>query len=747
MPRVIVIDPGHGGSNEGLNYRGFIEKDMNLIVANAMKDTLSQYDDVEVYITNPEKKDMSLKERAQYADSVGADVIICLHFNMSEEHQSYGSEVWIPSTGLGYAKMRSLGDIFVDQFAQKGLTVRGVKTRLNDEGLDYYGIIRESQALGVPCVLVEHAYADHDRDLSYINSEENLKSFGVLDAQAVAKFYGLKSTSLGTDYSGFVKNGYFAPEEAVGSDKTEPMDAVLIWEGIEGEYTIEDSQQFIIGANEEESSLVYYDYSIDGGQTWSELLPFERRMTQMEIVIPGIVPGSEVFARIYNGHNLYAETNTIKFTPFSEEELREVASHNENSEITGEMLGRTEQAGEKKESGDLQQIASEPDRNLQNTKITPYLFCGFGLFLASMLFLTAYLTYRMGDRRKTAKRERLLFITGVCVLLMSATSLGVVYVSHHSRVTQTTLESESAEENKNEESVSDLPYAEQSEITEQERLALLLQKPYELKLDGDNGSKEKLPTKLSSLLPEEETAVIYDIAEGFLRVPLLEDVAENPYQLNAFTGSGLDMRYSGGDKNAMMGIDVSKFQGDIDFGAVKEAGIEFVIIRQGLRGYGSGELVTDERFYSNLQKAQEAGLRTGVYFFSSAINEEEAVEEAHYVLSAIDGYEIDMPIVFDTEPILHDTARTDNLTPDQLTKITRAFCNEIQNNGYHPMIYANAKRFTTVLHLDKLTEFDLWLADYRQAPDFPYAFKMWQFTEHGSVPGIETEVDINLYFE
>jgi GH25 family lysozyme M1 (1,4-beta-N-acetylmuramidase) len=103
-------------------------------------------------------------------------------------------------------------------------------------------------------------------------------------------------------------------------------------------------------------------------------------------------------------------------------------------------------------------------------------------------------------------------------------------------------------------------------------------------------------------------------------------------------------------------------------------------------------------------------------------------------------------VFFDTAPILYDVARADDLTPDQLTAITCAFCDRIRANGYEPMIYANSKRFTTVLHLEKLEAYDKWLADYRNKPDYPYAFKMWQFTEKGSVPGIDGNVDIDLYF-
>lgn len=712
---VIVLDPGHGGENEGLHYNGFLEKDMNLVVAQSMRDALLQFDDVEVYITNPEKKDMSLKERAQFAENVGADVIISLHFNMSEEHAMYGSEAWIPSLGLGNSKMHALGDIFMDQFAELGLTVRGVKTRLNDDGLDYYGIIRESAALGIPCVLVEHAYADHSRDYGFIDTVDDWKALGNLDAQAAAKFFGLKSSSLGTDYTSFVKNGYFAPEEAVGSDTTEPENAVLVW--LEGE-------NFLIGATEKESGLVYYDYSCDGGETWSSLFPFARDMTQMEIQIPQVRPGSRVVARIYNGHYLYRQTNFIEFEPMPEAE----------DETGSAQTGDTEQGTPAEEM----QIESAQAQIPRAGRIGA-IFSGFGLFLSVMLFLAAYATYRMGGRAQTQKRERMLFISGFCVMAVAATGM---FLSVRTRTVQTVQQdwqdsggilAESREGG-----------AEQAERAEDQTKEELLDM---LTLCGENGPAQDLPEQIYTGMAAQESTVVYDIAEGFLRVPLLDTVPGNPYELSGFSGTDLQMRYNGGSHHALLGIDVSKFQGSIDWETVAQAGVQFAVIRLGLRGYGSGELNMDDRFYANLEGAKQQGLRTGVYFFSAAVDEQEAIEEADYVLQAIEGYEIDMPIVFDTEPIFYDKARTDDLTPGQLTAITRAFCNRIKEAGYTPMIYANAKRYTTVLHLDQLSEYELWLADYRQAPDFPYRFKMWQFTETGSVPGIGGAVDIDLYFE
>lgn len=724
---IIVLDPGHGGENEGLNYNGLLEKDMNLVVAESMQDALLQFDDVEVYITNPEKKDMSLKERAQYAESVGADVMISLHFNMSEEHVMYGSEAWIPSRGLGYSKMRALGDIFMDQFEHLGLTIRGVKTRLNDEGEDYYGIIRESADLDIPCILVEHGYADHSRDFAFLDTQEDWKALGNLDAQAVAKFYGLKSTSLGTDYSGYVKNGYFAPEEAVGSDLTEPENAVLYWQ---------QGDSFLIGATEEESSLVYYDYSLDGGQTWSELLPFARNMTQMEIQIPNVQPGSQVTARIYNGHYLFSQTNVISFMPMEEKEKDRENVQEKGDATAGEDAPTVGESGQAADGAGYHK--------------TGLLFSGFGIFFSLMLFLAAYATYRMGERSRTGKRERALFLTGLCALLISVTAMAFSLHTGNRQV-QTAVEQPVSEEVTGKEEETNPAGLERDEAdgasTGSQAGGIGEQEAVVLELRSENGIREKLPAQVSTVIDEARTAVIYDIAEGYLRVPLLENVAKNPYQLSAFAGTDLQMQYGADGYHVLRGVDVSKFQGEIDWAGVAQSGVDFAMLRLGLRGYGTGELHMDDRFYENLQGAGAQGLKTGVYFFSAAVNEEEAVEEARYVLQAIAGYEINMPIVFDTEPIYYDKARTDDLTPGQLTAITRAFCEEIKNAGYTPMIYANAKRFTTVLHLEELSEYELWLADYRQAPDFPYRFQMWQFTEKGSVPGIQGAVDIDLYFE
>lgn len=698
---VIVIDPGHGGSNEGLNYDGFLEKDMNLVTAKAMQELLQQYDNTEVYITNPDKKDMSLKERAEYAKSVEADVMVSLHFNMSENHTMYGSEVWIPSTGLANAKMHALGDIILSQLSEHGLTIRGVKTRLNDSGTDYYGIIRESAALDLPCILVEHAYADHAMDRAYLDSLEDWQEMGRLDATALAKYYGLVSTSLGNDYSAYVKNGYRAPETAVSHDTTEPETAVLIWTGTE-----EDAQLYTLTGTDAQSRLVYYDYSTDGGKTWSELLPFDEAGTEIRII--GQTAEQEICARLYNGYFLYTQTNSVTRTA---EELGIAAQ----AEDTVKELA-TEQESLQEGRQELTAGGKNPGSSLPILGMGALLFAA--LFFAGSVFM---------GRRKKRLAEHAGIVLG-CLFLLTAVglTLGAVAVRQNRSMQTEAVLTEQTKATQDAEAGNDNGQAE-------EQHAWIV------------AEKEKPIPYVSDMEKEAQTTVVYDIAEGYLRVPLLTDVAQNPYTLSAFSGEDLTKRYEAQGYQTMLGIDVSKFQGNIDWKQVENAGISYVMLRIGLRGYGSGKLVMDDRFYENLRGAKEQGLKTGVYFFSAAISEEEAREEAAFVLQAIEGQEMEMPIVFDTEPILYDTARTDELTGKQLTKITAAFCDAVQAAGYQPMVYANAKRLTTVLYLEELTAYPLWLADYRMQPDFPYAFTMWQFTESGKVPGIEGAVDIDLY--
>ena len=202
-----------------------------------------------------------------------------------------------------------------------------------------------------------------------------------------------------------------------------------------------------------------------------------------------------------------------------------------------------------------------------------------------------------------------------------------------------------------------------------------------------------------------------------------------------------------GEEELKRGIDVSKYQGDIDWRAVKADGIEFAMIRVGYRGYGSeGKMMGDTYFQRNIQGALDAGLKVGVYYFSQAVTVEEAREEAAYVLEQIAPYPISYPVVFDWEFIDGQQARTDEIEGERMTECAKTFCELVRAGGYTPMVYFNQEQGYLYYQLDQLDEFSFWLAEYDEKPDFFYNFAMWQYTHTGTVPGIQGNVDLNLAF-
>jgi GH25 family lysozyme M1 (1,4-beta-N-acetylmuramidase) len=206
------------------------------------------------------------------------------------------------------------------------------------------------------------------------------------------------------------------------------------------------------------------------------------------------------------------------------------------------------------------------------------------------------------------------------------------------------------------------------------------------------------------------------------------------------------MIYSG-DPNytCRFGIDISRHEGEIDWKKVKESGVEFVFIRIGYRGYQTGILHLDENFHQNIKGALEQNLDIGVYVFSQAINEEEALEEAELVIKELENYKITLPVVFDPESISWEEARTDDISGEQFTKNTIAFCNRVKEAGYDPMIYSNLIWETEFFDLSQLSEYKIWFADYEKKPQSPYHFEFWQYEGEGiKVPGINRKVDADI---
>lgn len=210
--------------------------------------------------------------------------------------------------------------------------------------------------------------------------------------------------------------------------------------------------------------------------------------------------------------------------------------------------------------------------------------------------------------------------------------------------------------------------------------------------------------------------------------------------------SDLMKYYVDGKQVSYIGVDVSKYQDYIDFVKLKKAGVDFVMIRVGARGYGSGQLTVDDYFSENIKRATDAGLQIGLYFFSQAITTDEAVEEAELVLESIGDYEVRYPIAFDMESIPNDTARIDNLTREEKTRIAQAFLDTVQEAGYNPMLYGNKEWLIKKVDLSKLTDYDIWLSQPGDLPDYPYRFTMWQYTTTASIDGIAGYANLNISF-
>ncbi len=231
-------------------------------------------------------------------------------------------------------------------------------------------------------------------------------------------------------------------------------------------------------------------------------------------------------------------------------------------------------------------------------------------------------------------------------------------------------------------------------------------------------------------------------------VKVNNDIERHEYDLSAFVKN--DKNYliyaPNGTQNCKVGVDVSKHNKKVDWHKVKEAGIDFAMIRIGYRGYGTGKILKDETFDWNMSGTLVAGIPRGVYFYSQAISYEEGVEEAEFVLKHLKGYSLQYPIVLDTEDAENEGARTNELTVHQRMQACQGFLDTITEAGHEAMVYANKRWFVLNLDVGQIKDYEWWYAQYNDTPSFPYVFRMWQYTAKGHVDGIEGDVDLNIEF-
>ena len=277
--------------------------------------------------------------------------------------------------------------------------------------------------------------------------------------------------------------------------------------------------------------------------------------------------------------------------------------------------------------------------------------------------------------------------------------------------------------------------------TTQEVRTELLDKMKELMLTGDGAL-----SMLRYFYPDE--IVIAD-AGKYHFFPISEELAHHTYDMDKFIkDSDQVMQYYDNEKwISHKGIDVSKYQEEIDWEQVATDDVEYAFIRLGIRGYTKGEILEDENFEENIKGALRNDIAVGVYFFTQAVSTEEAEEEAQYVLDALEPYRVDYPVVIDVEAVSNANARTKDLTKEERTQYCITFCEKIREAGYTPMIYGNLKTFMLMLDLEQLEDYEKWVAFYDEPLYYPYAFKVWQYTDEGSVAGIEGKVDLNISFE
>lgn len=412
---VIVIDPGHGGENLGTIENGFLEKEMTLKTAQAMYEELCLYDNIQVYMTRTEDIDLSLKERAEYAASVDADFLFSLHYNASLNHTLYGSEIWIPAASPYNAYGYQFGYMFLKEMQEMGMHLRGIKTRLNDDKLDYYGVIRESAALSVPAVILEHCHVDELHDSVMCNSDDDLEAFGRADATAVAKYFNLKSTALGVDYSQENPLPQAEEKQVVKStiwDDTPPD--VCVIDMVKKDYIDHGENMNVtisVSAADYDSPLIFFDYSMDGGNTYSPLQVWPesdvlkgsyKDTFELSLVIPA-GQTADIVVRAYNLFDAFSESNQLQL-------LLPTAPKEQSNAVWEENISHT--AADKVKDNKtkpgtttfMPAISTETDG--ENDELSFISFLKLCLIIVILLFIMVLVSQALSYRRRKKRRRQ-----------------------------------------------------------------------------------------------------------------------------------------------------------------------------------------------------------------------------------------------------------------------------------------------------------------------------------------------------
>lgn len=268
----------------------------------------------------------------------------------------------------------------------------------------------------------------------------------------------------------------------------------------------------------------------------------------------------------------------------------------------------------------------------------------------------------------------------------------------------------------------------------------------------DSQETEETVSEIAETFPDEE-----DIPEDSSEASQTD--AEDPQAVYEPEEDGAELKIStvkeiaSETEDITMGIDVSEFQGNIDWEQAAQSGIDFVMVRLGYRTAGSGEIKEDACARYNLQEAAERGLHLGAYFFSTAVSEEEAREEAEWVRNFLAGYPVTYPVAYNCEGFQNPSSRQYGMTADERSDLAQVFLDEIESGGYTGMFYAAKNELTDNLlwNTDTLElKYRIWVAQYAasvtEKPDYTGKYSMWQYTNQGSVPGIDAAVDLDMAY-
>ena len=405
---IVVLDPGHGGEALGGQTEEYIEQEINLITARAMYDRLCQYEGITVYLTHDEigEVDISRTDRAKIAAEYDADYLISLHYNMSANHNLYGTEVWTSAFGSEYSFGQTIGTIITNDLSSEfGLFNRGVKVRLNKKRDDYYGIIQLCRKEGIPSIIIEHCHLDSEKDRAVLGSIPDIfVKFGEKDADAVAKYLRLKSSSLGIDYSDYQY------DEVIGSDFNPPDESEPEYVNvrINSSDIYNGTCNITIEADDSDGRMQYYSISLDGGNTFGKMLPWSNDISALspedvkEInadieLIPGIE--SRLVVRGYNQYELYTDSS-VSLLPAGYVEPED--TENEDAAVKGD---NTINADTDYQSDAMEEIVIDPsDRGSASPVIVISLIIG-GVAV-TIIIIAAYNIAIYGNNRHRKRRRK-----------------------------------------------------------------------------------------------------------------------------------------------------------------------------------------------------------------------------------------------------------------------------------------------------------------------------------------------------